>query len=163
MYGFDPVSADLEIQNLVGINATLLNEAVTAHYYKELPFGVVPVLSLRDAWLADIDADLAAIQGMDKFCKGTAIVDIHLQRKGNLFLWKITQISTVEFLCKGVLWNLRNHQGLWLVGKTVDQVNDFTKSDFVGDRTITVAAGCPIGVGHDVIPDVLGLLNWNDI
>ena len=49
------VSTDFKIEDFVGVDATLLDEAVTAYYDEEFPFGVVPVLSFGDAWLADVD------------------------------------------------------------------------------------------------------------
>ena len=61
------VSADFKIEDFVGVDATLLDEAVTAYYDKEFPFSVVPVLSFGDAWLADVYTDLPAVQGVDKF------------------------------------------------------------------------------------------------
>ena len=61
------VSTDFKIEDFVGVDAALLYEAVAAHYDEELPFGVVPVLAFGDAWFADVDADLSAVQGVDKF------------------------------------------------------------------------------------------------
>jgi len=123
---FNPVSAHFKVQDFVRAQAALLDESVTADDDEELPFGVVPVLAFCDAWLADVDAHLTAVEGMDEFGEGASVVDVHLQWESDLFLWQVTQECAVELLGEGVLRNFRDHQGLWLVGKAVDQVNDFS-------------------------------------
>ena len=63
------VSADFKVQHLVASDSTLLDEAVAAHYDEEFPFGVMPVLSFGDARLADVDADLSAVECVNEFSK----------------------------------------------------------------------------------------------
>ena len=99
----------------------------------------MPVLAFGDAWFADVDRHLTAVESMHKFCKRTSVINIHLNRKRDFLLWKIAQVCTVQLLSKGVLWDLRDHEGLWLVCEAVDEVNDFTKSYLVGDWTIAIA------------------------
>ena len=79
VYCFDLISADFKIEDFVGADATLLDETMAAYYDEELPFGVVPMLSFGDAWLADVDADLTAVQSVNKFCKGSPVIYIHLE------------------------------------------------------------------------------------
>ena len=67
MYCFDPFTADLEVEDFVGVDAALLDEAMAAHNDEELPLGVVPVLTFGDAWFADVDAYLATVQCMYEF------------------------------------------------------------------------------------------------
>ena len=55
MHCFYPFTADLEVEDFVGVDAALLDEAVAAYYDEELPLRVVPVLALGDARLADVD------------------------------------------------------------------------------------------------------------
>ena len=73
------ITTYLKVENFVGIDAALLNKTVTADYDEELPFGIVPVLTFGDAWLADVDADLTAVQSVNKFCKGSPVIYIHLE------------------------------------------------------------------------------------
>ena len=113
---------------------------MAAYYDEELPLGVVPVLALCDAWLADIDAHLTTIKGVDEFGEGASVVDVHLQWESDLFLWQVTQVCAVELLGEGVLRDIRDYEGLWLVGKAVDEVYDFAKSDFVGYGAVAVMA-----------------------
>jgi len=138
VYCFDLVAADLEVEDFVGIDPALLDKSVAAYDDEELPLRVVPVLTLGDARLADVDADLTTVEGVDEFGEGTSVVYVHLQWGSDLLLWKITQVCAVEFLGEGVLRNLRNHEGSWLVGKAIDEVHDFSEGDFVGDRAIAV-------------------------
>ena len=99
---------------------------MAAYYYEEFPFGVVPVLPFGYAWLADVDAHLTTIKGVDEFGEGTSVIYVHLQREGDLLLREIAEVGAVEFLGEGVLRNFRDHEGLWLVCEAVDEVNDFS-------------------------------------
>ena len=113
---------------------------MAAYYDEELPLGIVPMLAFGDAWFADVDRHLPAVESMHKFCKRTSVINIHLKRKRDFLLWKIAQVCTVQLLSKGVLWDLRDHEGLWLVCEAIDKVYYFTKSDFVGYWAISVTA-----------------------
>lgn len=69
MYCFDLVTANLKVENFVRTDSALLDEAMAANNDEELPFGIVPVLALCYTRLADVDAYLAAVQGMYELCK----------------------------------------------------------------------------------------------
>ena len=105
------------------------------------------MLAFSDAWFADVDRHLTAVESMHKFCKRTSVINIHLKRERDFLLWKIAQVCAIQFLCKRVLWNLRDHESLWLVCEAVDQVYDFAKSDFVGYGAVAVRL--PDGAGND--------------
>ena len=136
----DLVTRHLKVEDFIRAYPSLLNQATAAHYDEELPFGIVPMLAFGDAWLADIDRYLTTVQCVDKFSKRTSVVNIHLQWERDFLFWKITEICAVEFLCKRVLWDLRDHESLWLVCEAVDKVNDLTKGDFVGYWAVAVTA-----------------------
>ena len=59
--GFDFVAGNLKGYLFIGVNIALLNQSTSTDDDEELPFGIVPVLSLGDAGLADIHAELSAI------------------------------------------------------------------------------------------------------
>ena len=96
----DVVACDFKFDNLPFgvVEVALLDEAMTRHHDKELPLGVVPMLTLGDARLADVDAHLAAIQRMHQLGERASLVHIHLQREGDLLLGKIREIRGVKFL-----------------------------------------------------------------
>ena len=48
------------------VEVAFLDETVTADHDEELPLGVVPVLAFGDAGLADVDAHLATVQGVNQ-------------------------------------------------------------------------------------------------
>ena len=150
-------------------------------YDEEFPLGIVPMLTFGDTWLADVDAYLATVQCMYELSERTPVINIHLQRERDLLFWKITEICAVQLLCKRVLWDLWDHESLWLVSKAVDQVYNLAKSDFVGYGAVAVrlpvgagndgmvgagndgmvGAGNDgmVGAGNDVIPDLIGDLH----
>ena len=55
------ITAHLELDHLIGSDFTLLNQAVTRNDDEELPFCVVPVLSLCYSGLTDIHTELTAV------------------------------------------------------------------------------------------------------
>ena len=59
----DVVARDLEFDDLPFgvVQVALLDEAVTTDHDEELPLGMMPVLPLGDARLADVDAHLTAV------------------------------------------------------------------------------------------------------
>ena len=75
---FDLLTADLKANLLVRVDVALLNQCATADDDEELPLRVVPVLSLSDAGLADIYAELTVIGCFQQLGKRTAIVAVHL-------------------------------------------------------------------------------------
>ena len=49
----------------------------------------MPMLSLGDTWLRDVDAYLSAVEGVNQFGERTAGIDVHLQVEDGLFLGKV--------------------------------------------------------------------------
>jgi len=76
--GFDPVAADLELQDFVRAELALLDKSMPRDHDEELPLGVVPVLALGYAGLGDVDADLSDICTLDKFGERASRVGVHL-------------------------------------------------------------------------------------
>ena len=89
MYSFDLLAANLELQNLVRAHSALLNKTMTAHHNEKFPFGIMPMLSLGNSRFADVDTYLTNANRLYQFCETTARIDIHLERKCDLFLGKI--------------------------------------------------------------------------
>ncbi len=58
---FDLLSRNLELNHLSSVSVPLLDQAMAGNDDKQLPLGVVPVLSFGDARLADVDRYLAAV------------------------------------------------------------------------------------------------------
>lgn len=99
-----------------------------ALYDDELfPLGIVPMLTLCDAGLGDVDAHLPALGGVDELGERAALVDVHLQVEHGLFLRQIRKIGREQAFRKAVGWDFGNHQRLRHFGKLMQQVNDFTK------------------------------------
>ena len=69
VYCFNLVTTNLEVEDFIRTYTTLLNESMTAHNDEELPLCVVPMLAFCDAWLADVDAYLTAVECVHKLCK----------------------------------------------------------------------------------------------
>ena len=90
----DVVACDLELDDLAFgvVEVALLDEAVAAHHDEELPLGVVPVLTLSDARLANVDGDLTAVEGVYQLGEGSTLVDVHLQREGDFFFREVREI-----------------------------------------------------------------------
>lgn len=138
--GLDFVTTNFIVQHFVCAFLAELDEAVARNDDELFPFGVMPMLSLGDTWLRDVDAYLSAVEGVDEFGERTTLVNIHLQVEDGLFFGQVAQEGAIETLGKGVGGNLGNHQGLGHIGKLMEQVHDFTKRSFVSDRAIAVAA-----------------------
>ena len=62
--GFDFVAGNLEGYLFVGVDIALLDQRTSADNNEKLPLGIVPVLPLGDAGLADIHAELTAVDGL---------------------------------------------------------------------------------------------------
>ena len=85
----DPISTDLEFDHFIRADLSFLDQAVAGDDDEELPLGIVPVLSLCDTGLGDVDGELAVIGGFQKLREAAAIVAVHLEIEGDLFLWQI--------------------------------------------------------------------------
>ena len=135
----DFVATNFIVQHFVGTLLAELDEAVARNDDKLFPLGVVPMLTLGDTRLRDVDAHLSAVEGVDEFGERTTLVNIHLQIEDSFFFGQVAQEGAIETLGKGVGRNLGNHQGLGHIGKLMEQGHDFTKRSFVSDRAIAVA------------------------
>ena len=120
--GLDSLAAHLEAEDLVRADAPLLYQRPAAHHDEQLPLAVVPVLPLGDSRFRDVDAELAAVLGLEKFCERTALVRIHLKWKYRLLFWQIAQVSGVEFLGEGALRYLRHDKGQGLLPERLKQI-----------------------------------------
>ena len=136
----DIVARDLEFNHLAFwvVEVALLDEAVATDHDEELPLGVVPVLSLGNARLADVDAHLATIQGMNQLGEGASGIDVHLQREGHFLFWEIREISAVKFLGETAVGDLWNGQGLGLFSETIEKVYYLAQLHKMRDRTVAI-------------------------
>lgn len=87
--GLDFVTTHLVVEDFVGAFLAELDEAVARNDDELFPFGVMPMLSLGDTWLRDVNAHLSAVEGVDEFGERTTLVNIHLQVEDGLFLGKV--------------------------------------------------------------------------
>ena len=87
--GLDFVTTHLIVEDFVRALLAELDEAVARDDDELFPLGVVPMLALGDTWLRDVDAPLAAVEGVDEFGERAAGIDVHLQVKDGLFLGKV--------------------------------------------------------------------------
>lgn len=87
--GLDFVTTHLVVEDFVGAFLAELDEAVARNDDELFPFGVMPMLSLGDTWLRDVDAYLSAVEGVNQFGERTAGIDVHLQVEDGLFLGKV--------------------------------------------------------------------------
>jgi len=78
MNSLDPVAADLKFDLFIGADLTFLNQPVSGHHHEKFPLAVVPVLSLGDARSYDVDGDLSAGGGLQKFREAASLIHIHL-------------------------------------------------------------------------------------
>ena len=145
--GLDPLAAHLEVQDLVRIDPSLLDQRPAAHHDEQLPLAVVPVLTLRYSRLRDVDAELTALRGLQKLRERAAPVRVHLQGKYRPLLRQVAQISGVELLGEGALRYLRHDQGRGLLPERLQQFRYLTKSHAVSLRTVAVHA---IFIGYGV-------------
>ena len=75
---FNFISGNFKFYRFSCIDITFLNQSMPMNYDKLLPFAVVPMLSFCNSRFADIDTYLSAINCMYQFCKGSAVISIHL-------------------------------------------------------------------------------------
>ena len=81
------LSAHLIVKHFVCSFLTKLNKPMPTDYNKLFPFGIVPVFTLGYTWFLDINAYLATIQGMYKFCETATLIYIHFQVEDRFFFW----------------------------------------------------------------------------
>ena len=96
------------------------------HHDELLKLGVMPVLALHDAWLGYVYTYLAAAEGVDKFCEGTTLINIHLQRERDFVLREIREIGAVEFLGETASGYLGNQQGAGLSSERLEKIDNLT-------------------------------------
>ena len=142
VYGLNMVAVDLPFEYLSFgvVEAALLDETVALDHYELLELGVVPVLALGDAGLADVDAHLAGIEGMDKLSEGTAGVDVHPKREGRLLIGQIAQICTEQLLGEGICRNFRNHQCFGLLCEGFEQIDNLSEGSLMRCRNVAILA-----------------------
>ena len=148
--GLYPLTAHLEVQHLVRTDASLLDQGPAAHHDEQLPLAVVPVLTLGDSRFRDVDAELAALRGLQQLRERAALVCVHLQRKYRLLLRQVAQISGVEFLGEGALRYLRHDKGRGLLPERFQQVHYLSEPHAVRHRTVAVHA-LLIGYGVNAV------------
>ena len=74
VYSLYLITANLKIQYFIRIYPTLLNESLTRHNNKELPFRMMPMLPLGNPWLTYIHTKLTAIYRLQQFCETAALI-----------------------------------------------------------------------------------------
>ena len=110
--GLGLVAGHLKFQHLAAADAALLNQTVARNHDEKLPLRVVPVLTLCDAGLRDVDAELAAALGFEQLGKAAAGVLVLFQVKDDLLFGQIGQIRRVQLFCKAARRNLRQYAAL---------------------------------------------------
>ena len=108
--GLNLVATHFPLQHLAFgvIKVALLNQSVTFHHNELLPFRIMPMLSFSNARFTDVYAYLSRTYSMDQLSKTSSFINIHFQREGNLFFWKIAQVSAIQFFGKTTRRYLRN-------------------------------------------------------
>ena len=138
--GLDVVAGDLELDDLVRVQPTLLDEPMPGDHDEELPFGVMPMLPLRDARLGDVDGHLACVQRMHELRERAAVIDIHLERERHLRGRKIAQVGRIQLLRERALRDVRDHQRPGLRGELVEQVDNLAQRRPVRRGHVAIAA-----------------------
>ena len=123
------------------VEVALLNEAVTLDDDELLELGVMPVLTFGNAGLADVDADLACIEGVHKLCEAATVIDVHLQREGGLLVGKVAEVGAVELLGEAVGRDFGYHKCFWLLGEGLKESDYFAEGGLVGDGAVAVTGG----------------------
>ncbi len=108
------------------IGETEVNLAFAADDEELLVLRVVPVLSLCDAGMRDVDAYLSTLGGMQSLREASPVVAMHRQGIGELVLGKSGKVGGVEFLGESVSL-IGNHQILRFIMKTFDKINYFAQ------------------------------------
>lgn len=100
---FNLIATDLKFHRFTCVDIAFLDEFLSGNHDKQLPLAVVPVLTLGNAGVIDIDANLSTILCVDKF--GKRITVIHIQLEGILELLG-GQIYSLCFISTLVLYPL---------------------------------------------------------
>ena len=74
---------------------TELDKSMTCYHNKLLPLGVMPVLTLSNTRLCDIDRDLTAGGCFQKLRKAPSLIPIHFERKRHLVRGQIGEIGAI--------------------------------------------------------------------
>ena len=72
--GFDLISRNLKANLLIRMDIALLDQGASRYDDKKLPLRVMPVLTLCDAGLTDIQAELSVIGGFQQLGERAAVV-----------------------------------------------------------------------------------------
>lgn len=142
MHTLDIVPRYLKLNDLISANLALLDQSMPSNHNKELPLRVVPVLTLGNPGLRDVDRDLTAVQRMHQLRKRPTIIHIHLQRKRHFRCRQIRKIRRIQLLRETPSRNLRYHQRLGLLRKLMQQINNLPQCRFMSYRTVTVPTLC---------------------
>ena len=151
----DFVTRNLIVENFIGSFFAQLNQAMTGNDNELLPLGVMPMFALGDAWFADVDRDLTALEGVNEFGEGASVVHIHLEVEDGLLLWEIREEGAVESLCERVGRNLWDHESLWHLDKLMKEVNNLAKFYMMCYRSCTIAT---IGSEYGINPIKLTMM-----
>ena len=106
----------------------------------------MPVLSLGDSRLGDVDAHLTAVQCMHQLGEGAPCIHMHLQVVDGFLPWKITQVSSHEFIPQAAMRQLNHIDAIYIggcPGTRLDDVHNLTE-------------GCLMGNGYIAISSLLG-------
>ena len=75
------------------VKISLLDKTVAFYHNELLKLSVVPVLTLGNTGLGDIDTHLSCIEGVHQLGEATTVVHVHLEREGNLVVWQVTEVG----------------------------------------------------------------------
>lgn len=67
MNSLNLITAYLKFNHFICPDFSLLNQAMTGYNNKKFPFAVVPVLTLCDTGLRDVDTELTMVNGFHQF------------------------------------------------------------------------------------------------
>ena len=85
----DIITCHFKLDDFIRAFLAFLDETMSLHNDEKLPLAVVSVLSLGNAWLADVDAHLSAFGQMYQLGERASVIHVHLQRIGDLLLGQI--------------------------------------------------------------------------
>ena len=104
----DLISANLKLHHITRYDIPLLDQTMTMYHNELRPLAIMPVLTLGDAGLGDVNAHLSTVSGVNQLCEAATIVALHLHRTLEGLLRQIGQIQRKQFLGKGTLRHLRH-------------------------------------------------------